>query len=58
MWLALTNAANAATTPRDESRLELFFGVMAGIAVVTMLLWLWFRTRKPTLQPTQGPQDA
>jgi len=57
MWMALTNAANAAANSgKDESSLELFFGLMAAGALVTSLLWLYFKVqRRPAPQPEAEP---
>lgn len=62
MWFALANAANvAANSPaKDESDLEFFFGIMALSAVLTSLLWLYFKIRKPLPQPDDlsGPHPG
>ncbi|MBE7492280.1 MAG: hypothetical protein HS108_11055 [Planctomycetes bacterium] len=55
MWIAAANAA-ANTPGRDESGLELFFGLMAAAAVVVMLLWLYFRVKRADEKtPEAGP---
>lgn len=45
MWLL--NADAPADAARDPARLELFFGILAMVALVSMWAWLWLRTRKP-----------
>jgi hypothetical protein len=56
------NAANAAANApaKDESAMEFFFGAMALIAVVTMLVWLWLRSKQggATISlPVEPPDD-
>lgn len=59
--LSASNAASlansAALSEGSTARLELFFGIMALIALVTMWAWLYFRTRRPT-QPPEPPGDS
>lgn len=59
---AAINAANAVSNApvKDESAMEFFFGLMALIAVVTMLVWLWLRSKQPgaTLSLPVEPKDA
>ncbi|MBX3474306.1 MAG: hypothetical protein KF754_07980 [Planctomycetes bacterium] len=59
MWFTLATVMNApANTPgKDESSLELFFGIMAVSALVTSLLWLYFKIRKPLPVPEPPPNN-
>jgi hypothetical protein len=63
---AAINAANAVSSApaKDESQLEFFFGAMALIAVVTMLIWLYLRSRQPgatvslPVEPPEGKDSG